>query len=779
MLHGSQVQDASISAAKLDFTPGLSIDGSGNLGRTDIANVFTGSTYCAAINSGAYVNILTDGQGNLALGYGHDIRYGSLPNNNKMNVAIGAYNTIFGGTGTSRGNIAMGRYQNLTASGGGIIEDNCVFGYSTAMTINAGGTGQHNIIHGGNHSINMSAAHDFSYNAVFGRTIGITTTAGGSKGFKYNLVAACGIMTGVDIAAGYINNTAFLGNASSGVASFDGAYLYNSIIAGNSGMTSISKLSNSAVIGTSLTNITHTGASSWTRSAAIATSSLTSTNRTIDNSLFLGLGAYTIGGNLANTVVAPKMKLGRGTSGALVTTGETHMLAYNSANGDVVRAALPAAGGGAFDTTATLENIYPTGSSPVFSTYGQKNTLLTSDRANYNDVAGYSNILGFYYAKITDTSSTNNTRHNTLLSVYGELINDSAATGAKVKDNFITGYFSRIELQNGASTLNGIIGNTLLGSEPIISASALATNPHVYGCLLSGHDIAMNLTAATAKIQSSAILASDNTNINVTTASGQIRSSLVAASTGSATMSPVNGNISFSAMMGNQGSVITGPNLRTFLLGSETLNVQSTNDALIAAAKACTITAPGAGYGMYLSAVIGSSGFVNSGYNFVRSAIIGVETYTMTANIDHTVILPKLILGRGTSGALPTTGETHMLGYNSTTGAVVRTAIPLTNNFGAQAIKTIAVGVAAAGDDRNLIIAAESGTADDLIELTGCTVGDEVLLRADTGDTITVKDNDAGATIKIHTNTGADITLDEINPAKFVLVSTNILAQIS
>lgn len=79
--------------------------------------------------------------------------------------------------------------------------------------------------------------------------------------------------------------------------------------------------------------------------------------------------------------------------------------------------------------------------------------------------------------------------------------------------------------------------------------------------------------------------------------------------------------------------------------------------------------------------------------------------------------------------------------------------------FGAGIVKTLASGVATAGSDRHLIIAAESGTADDLIEVSGLSVGDEVILRADAGDTITVKHNDAGATDKIILYGAADMIL--------------------
>ncbi|TXH14675.1 MAG: hypothetical protein E6R03_08665 [Hyphomicrobiaceae bacterium] len=79
--------------------------------------------------------------------------------------------------------------------------------------------------------------------------------------------------------------------------------------------------------------------------------------------------------------------------------------------------------------------------------------------------------------------------------------------------------------------------------------------------------------------------------------------------------------------------------------------------------------------------------------------------------------------------------------------------------FGAGVTKTLSSDVASAGSDRHLIIAAQSGTADDLIEITGLTVGEEVIIRADAGDTITVKHNAGGATDKILLYSAADLVL--------------------
>jgi hypothetical protein len=98
--------------------------------------------------------------------------------------------------------------------------------------------------------------------------------------------------------------------------------------------------------------------------------------------------------------------------------------------------------------------------------------------------------------------------------------------------------------------------------------------------------------------------------------------------------------------------------------------------------------------------------------------------------------------------------------------------------IGSPVIKTISVGgVITAGADRNIVAAANSGTADDLIEITGLSVGETVWLVADTGDTITVKHNDAGATVKILLADGNDRLLSEDNPVILRLRSTNELVQ--
>lgn len=79
--------------------------------------------------------------------------------------------------------------------------------------------------------------------------------------------------------------------------------------------------------------------------------------------------------------------------------------------------------------------------------------------------------------------------------------------------------------------------------------------------------------------------------------------------------------------------------------------------------------------------------------------------------------------------------------------------------FGDPVIKLLDAGVASAGDDRFIVLAAEGGTTDDCTELQGLNVGDEAWIFADAGDTITLKHNASGATDKFLFYGEADIEL--------------------
>jgi hypothetical protein len=142
------------------------------------------------------------------------------------------------------------------------------------------------------------------------------------------------------------------------------------------------------------------------------------------------------------------------------------------------------------------------------------------------------------------------------------------------------------------------------------------------------------------------------------------------------------------------------------------------------------------------------------------------------------------------------TNDKIYLCIDATVGAAVwievvgRTQIQtLTNKTISASANTVTVGAGvaktisdpgdaiAAGTDRSLIVSANSGTADNLIEVTDLLVGESVLLVAASGHTITVKHNDAGATVKIHLHGNADIVLDELNPLRLTLIATNVLSE--
>ena len=102
----------------------------------------------------------------------------------------------------------------------------------------------------------------------------------------------------------------------------------------------------------------------------------------------------------------------------------------------------------------------------------------------------------------------------------------------------------------------------------------------------------------------------------------------------------------------------------------------------------------------------------------------------------------------------------------------------LTMNMGAAQGVSLASDVLAAGSNRNVVVDSESSTSDDLIEITGLSVGQHIWLVAAAGHTITVRHNDAGATNKIHLNGNTDVVLDEDNPLVLCQVDTNVLAQV-
>jgi len=102
----------------------------------------------------------------------------------------------------------------------------------------------------------------------------------------------------------------------------------------------------------------------------------------------------------------------------------------------------------------------------------------------------------------------------------------------------------------------------------------------------------------------------------------------------------------------------------------------------------------------------------------------------------------------------------------------------ITAKYKASATKIIAAGVLAIGTDRNIEVSPETGSADDLNEITGLELGQKVVIRASAGNSITVKHNDVSATIKILLQDDLDLVLDETHPIELLLVTANALVEL-
>jgi len=181
--------------------------------------------------------------------------------------------------------------------------------------------------------------------------------------------------------------------------------------------------------------------------------------------------------------------------------------------------------------------------------------------------------------------------------------------------------------------------------------------------------------------------------------------------------------------------------------------------------------------------------FNGTGGKTIQNTGVTISDLNLLTLADHADDPPLNVTARSAAPTAPASGDIYLddgtntasgnPGWRRYTGSAWEdiTAAAPGGGVGSGVIKTLSTGAAAAGSDRNLIIAAESGVADDMIELTGLSVGDRVMLRADTGDTIIVKHNDGGATVKIHLNADTDTVLSEQNAMELVLVATNVLVQ--
>jgi hypothetical protein len=151
--------------------------------------------------------------------------------------------------------------------------------------------------------------------------------------------------------------------------------------------------------------------------------------------------------------------------------------------------------------------------------------------------------------------------------------------------------------------------------------------------------------------------------------------------------------------------------------------------------------------------------------------VLGFDTLQECINQSAVTDMPVCAVYLADNQAILDDDETHWTDLRQVFN------IPVVG-FGAGVLITLAADVAAPGAfQRHLILAAESGTTDNCIEITGLAVGVEIIVRADAGDTITIKHNDAGATDKIILAGGADVALSGNMTLKLCKIAAGAVVQ--
>ncbi|UCD07891.1 MAG: tail fiber domain-containing protein, partial [Candidatus Aenigmatarchaeota archaeon] len=297
------------------------------------------------------------------------------------------------------------------------------------------------------------------------------------------------------------------------------------------------------------------------------------------------LGGNGITSTQATTVFMPKLVIGRGTGGALATTGATHSLGYNSTTGEVVRTTSSSTFWQPTTGLSSSYNVFMGQSAPTFSTgyafynYAiSANVFLTNNTTNF--VGGTSGLTALY---------------NIFMGRNLDVNHPGGSLSRGLEYNLFMGVSNSITLGYTADFMQNNIWN--------MSNSAWALDGYSYikNNIASGSDIDVTGTRASGDFFDNAILGVTSIDFTI-------------------------------------GALYAGRDIVNFgVIGSKNLNI--TNAASVSG-----------------------------------GAVIGVSYASPTAFpiVSDMVWLPKLKIGRGTNGAIPTTGATHYLGIVSGTGEVVR-----------------------------------------------------------------------------------------------------------
>lgn len=157
-----------------------------------------------------------------------------------------------------------------------------------------------------------------------------------------------------------------------------------------------------------------------------------------------------------------------------------------------------------------------------------------------------------------------------------------------------------------------------------------------------------------------------------------------------------------------------------------------------------------------------------------ENALLGTITGS-TGGVDNAILVSN-----GTGGS---TLEASVATLNPATGVMAGASISEGANYvGYGAANNVTLdtnGRFNAAGVAHAVVAAFSGTADDLTSITGISdIGRRIAVRGLSGHTITVKHNDAGSTVKILLNNDTDVVLDSDNPLILVLTETTKWSQI-
>ena len=396
---------------------------------------------------------------------------------------------------------------------------------------------------------------------------------------------------------------------------------------------------------------------------------------------FIGMqnsGGYIVSTDHSNTVHMPKLRLGRGTNGALTTTGETHMLGYNSTTGEVIRTALPATS--PFELSGS--SIIPTNNaSTVDATNSYGSWLMSGNSNNYQRIPGHYNLHagGGFYGYFTSTNNNlERLRYNQMMGLFVKANHQTTVgTANRTSYNLIQGYFNYIE-NTAAGTNNELVSNWMGGRSNYLRITATGSNNLVEANIIHGIRTTLNVSAGSSASVTNNFIQSRGSGIRTINVRNGFRFqnvAILADSHGTQTWNLDPWDVGNFAAIANHDMNLTYGAYYVAALANRNLTLSGVQYSAIIGNSSTTV-GNGSTSSIDRGVVIGNQTFNTSTFTMTRSSVINTTSYTLGANLSDVVVLPKLRIGRGTNGTLPTTGATHMLGYSSTTGDVISVSLP-------------------------------------------------------------------------------------------------------